>query len=458
MAKIFGHGFDSSVLSGYVPYVGATTTLNLGANNFIVDTNTFFVDASTNQVGIGTASPASKIQIDSGNATASAIKFTAGTTTGTTSTDGFDIGISTTGAAEIRQREAQAMLFFTSNVNYMSLASNGPTLTLDSQANNSVNAGTIIFRTLNGSETCTLTFDASANFFRQQYGATEVYRISATGQMQWRDGSVGAPAISFLNDTNTGMYRYGVDGLALVTGGSERVRINNTGIGLMGSNPDSTYQFITPSGRATSSLYGWSVQNSTDYLITSFRAPDFSEGGFLESEGKLFFQTGTNYSGWDTPDMVFNMGQNWGTYNSGNFSFNGHFNFDGGLPSEFFVYAGGTSTGSAGGIHLYGGQCIGADNGGNIHLNGGNSDFGTGGEVFINGGLGGTSDGAVRIQSNTSGVFSMFGATGSAQVNTFITPASLSSGSGPNIKEDDLFDGYTVAQVVAALRAYGFLA
>jgi hypothetical protein len=55
-------------LSGYVPYTGATSDLNLGyynlssnslnlSGNLIVDTNTLYVDASTNRVGIGNASP-----------------------------------------------------------------------------------------------------------------------------------------------------------------------------------------------------------------------------------------------------------------------------------------------------------------------------------------------------------------------------------------------------------------
>ena len=44
-------------LGDYVPYTGATQNVDLGANNFTVDTNTLFVDSNTDKVGIGTNSP-----------------------------------------------------------------------------------------------------------------------------------------------------------------------------------------------------------------------------------------------------------------------------------------------------------------------------------------------------------------------------------------------------------------
>jgi hypothetical protein len=44
-------------LSGYVPYSGATDDVDLGANNLTVDTNTLFVDAVNDRVGIGTTAP-----------------------------------------------------------------------------------------------------------------------------------------------------------------------------------------------------------------------------------------------------------------------------------------------------------------------------------------------------------------------------------------------------------------
>jgi hypothetical protein len=64
----------TSDLASYVPYTGATTSVNLGANNLtatvgtftgnlVVDTNTLFVDAANNRVGIGTATPSFPLDI-----------------------------------------------------------------------------------------------------------------------------------------------------------------------------------------------------------------------------------------------------------------------------------------------------------------------------------------------------------------------------------------------------------
>lgn len=76
-------------------------------------------------LGVGIAAPASKVHVDSGNATASAIKLTAGTTTGVTSTDGFEFGVDTSGNGEIRQRENLPINFFTNNTQRMTILANG---------------------------------------------------------------------------------------------------------------------------------------------------------------------------------------------------------------------------------------------------------------------------------------------------------------------------------------------
>ncbi len=53
----------SNLFGGYVPYTGATSALNLGANNLTVDTNVLFVDATNDRVGIGTVAPATKLDV-----------------------------------------------------------------------------------------------------------------------------------------------------------------------------------------------------------------------------------------------------------------------------------------------------------------------------------------------------------------------------------------------------------
>lgn len=50
-------------------------------------------------------------------------------------------------------------------------------------------------------------------------------------------GAVGTPAHTFSNDLDTGMYSPGVNDVALVAGGAEKVRANGTGLGFNGATP-----------------------------------------------------------------------------------------------------------------------------------------------------------------------------------------------------------------------------
>lgn len=81
--------------------------------------------ASSGNVGFGVTTPASRVHQDSGTSTATAHKFTAGTTTGQLSTDGFDLGITATGIAEVRQRENLALDIFTNNTQRMEISAGG---------------------------------------------------------------------------------------------------------------------------------------------------------------------------------------------------------------------------------------------------------------------------------------------------------------------------------------------
>ncbi len=79
-------------------------------------------------VGIAISTPTSKLHIDGGNATRVAAKFTNGTTTNATATDGFDIGIAANATAEIRQYEAFPIISYTTNIERMRIQANGQTI------------------------------------------------------------------------------------------------------------------------------------------------------------------------------------------------------------------------------------------------------------------------------------------------------------------------------------------
>lgn len=80
---------------------------------------------SSGNVGIGTTSPGQKLSIDSGTSTASYLQFTAGSTTGTASTDGFHIGIDSAGKAIINQRENLSFGISTANTERVLINNSG---------------------------------------------------------------------------------------------------------------------------------------------------------------------------------------------------------------------------------------------------------------------------------------------------------------------------------------------
>lgn len=85
-------------------------------------------DQVNDRLGLGITAPTVKFHQDGGNATATYHKFTAGSTTGTTSTDGFDVGIDSSGNGEIRQRENLPITFYANNSSVMRVAGSVGTL------------------------------------------------------------------------------------------------------------------------------------------------------------------------------------------------------------------------------------------------------------------------------------------------------------------------------------------
>ena len=75
-------------------------------------------------VGIGTTSPNYTMQLHEPSAAQNYLQFT-NTNTGTTATDGFELGIDAIGNARVQNAEATNLDFWTSNVQRMTIAANG---------------------------------------------------------------------------------------------------------------------------------------------------------------------------------------------------------------------------------------------------------------------------------------------------------------------------------------------
>lgn len=97
----------------------ANTLVYTDANGFIkTDTTKFTWDQTNGRLGIGLVAPAvpqSTIHVDRGTGIGGHIRFTAGSTTGQTAGDGFEIGIDDSGNAELRNYENNSVSIFTNN-------------------------------------------------------------------------------------------------------------------------------------------------------------------------------------------------------------------------------------------------------------------------------------------------------------------------------------------------------
>lgn len=99
--------------------------------NLATNTTQLVWDSVNARLGIGSGAPAvpvNTIHLDRGTALGSGIKFTAGTTTGQTSGDGFSLGIDGTGTAFLTQYENSQLVFQTNNTRVMTLTPAGQAL------------------------------------------------------------------------------------------------------------------------------------------------------------------------------------------------------------------------------------------------------------------------------------------------------------------------------------------
>lgn len=130
-------------VTGVLPYANGGTNTNTsftagsviyaGASSFAQENSTLFYDATTDALGVGTAVPTATMHSHMASASDNYVKIT-NSTTGATATDGFDVGVSSTGVALLRNRENSNMLFYTAGTAVMTLTTGkflgvGPTPT-----------------------------------------------------------------------------------------------------------------------------------------------------------------------------------------------------------------------------------------------------------------------------------------------------------------------------------------
>ncbi|MBI2053299.1 MAG: hypothetical protein HYT41_00950, partial [Candidatus Sungbacteria bacterium] len=126
--------------------------------------------------------------------------------------------------------------------------------------------------------------------------------LSATSTLYLADGATALPALSFAADTNTGIFRAGVDLLAFSTGGSERVRVDNNGNVGIG----------TPSPRTILDMTGDLTISGNDINLGTGTATSTISGGFGIGVGTTTpgaaFAVATTTAGLNTAFLLSNLG------------------------------------------------------------------------------------------------------------------------------------------------------
>jgi hypothetical protein len=166
----------------------------------------FRINNSSN-VGIGTTSPVQKLHINNSTASSASYAKFSNAQTGTTTADGFDVGVNTGDDAIIWQRENSNLLFATSNSEKMRITSGG-----------NVGIGT----------SSPTSYDGDADDL--------VVATSGNTGISLRSSTVGTGSIFFADGT-TGAERYqGVlkynhsnNSMAFSTSATERMRIDSSG-------------------------------------------------------------------------------------------------------------------------------------------------------------------------------------------------------------------------------------
>ncbi len=99
-----------------------------------------------------------------------------------------------------------------------------------------------------------------------------------------------------------------------------------------------------------------------------------------------------------------------------------------------------------------------ATTGTTVTLKAGDVTTGTGSSLTVESGVGSVANGVVNICKDYNSPLGFFNSRSATQASTGITGATQITGTGAPVYDDDRFDGYTLAQVVAAVRSYGLLA
>lgn len=277
-------------------------------------------------------SPSAQLHVDAGNATASYLKFTAGTTTNRLSTDGFDIGISSTGTAELRQRENLSLEIYTGNVLRAQWTGAG-NLFLDGsvQARGGAGSAAVPFWGFTSSSDCGMYRATGSTVGLSTSGVSRMF-ITSTGLIGFGTSS---PSVLMhgISTSSNGQARFGYNTTAYYN-----IRALSTGEiyhNAVGSVPRHTWQL---NGSSPLSLEGETL------FLTGSSSPYFSisgpdSGGWVTADGMYSFEFGMYSTNGDETIASYNYDN--GEYYYFNRNLSGTESFIN-CFSDFYMHSGAT--------------------------------------------------------------------------------------------------------------------
>jgi hypothetical protein len=309
-----GSSGTSADLSAYVPYTGSTTSVNLGANNLTVDTNTFFVDATNNRVGIGTATPNNTLTVSSNSSSYSNAGFISQFYQGTNNTD--------------------VKLMIADASNFISLTYGGTTTSNTQWAGFIMGSGNAAFRVwgsdnvgigytngnlvtnkfqVTGSSKFEGTFTVGSNSIYSLSGSTKVsfgtttqnyqFTLYATGndnRLHFLNNSTGTAITdgTFLgldDGINFSLWQRENGYIRLATNETERLRITGAGLVGIGTTASAAILHVNSSGGATD-LFRVDLAGVRRFRITSGGTVTLisNNTGFYEGASTGFDFSNTN--------------------------------------------------------------------------------------------------------------------------------------------------------------------
>lgn len=239
---------NGNVLTGYINQIAGTGTqwIQVLGNQTVAFSNTVTTTASI-RTGLGSVSSA-------------AVSASSDANTGLVFTGSDQMNIVTGGTTRVEISNS------TTRLQFGSVSVPGIGFTADTDQGIYGSTGTVGISTGNYAAavftSATSTFSSTTSFNWSVASFTNLTLVSS--QIRGLDGSASSPFWSFINDTNSGLYRIGADNIALSTNGTKALEIGSTGGVTVNGFTAATTGFIVKAAASQSArMTEWQQSNGT---------------------------------------------------------------------------------------------------------------------------------------------------------------------------------------------------